>query len=48
MVSSITTIVGWMMGLILVYLLISGQHTSDVLGSGSTASVGIIKALQGR
>ncbi len=43
------TIVGWMMGLVLVYLLVTNASgTTGVVQSSTSGGVSILKTLQGR
>lgn len=43
------TVVAWMLGLVLVYLLlVHGAATTSILTSGLTGGAGILKVLQGR
>lgn len=43
------TIVGWMLGLVLLYLLLThASGTQGIIGSSASGSVSILKALQGR
>lgn len=46
---TIATILGWTLGVIVVYLLLThGSASTGIIGSGSTGGIGLIKALQGR
>lgn len=43
------TIVGWMMGLVLVYLLLThGSDTTSILSSSASGGASVLKTLQGR
>jgi hypothetical protein len=43
------TVVAWMMGLVLVYLLlVHGSSTTSILTSGLTGGANVLKVLQGR
>jgi len=45
----VATVIGWMMGLIFVYLLVANSSGSQtVISSGTSGAVNLITALQGR
>lgn len=46
---TVATIVGWTLGVIVVYLLLThGSSSQGIIGSSTGGSVNLIKALQGR
>ncbi len=47
--SRVVTIIAWMLGLVLAYLLlVHGSATTSILTSSTTGGVSILKTLQGR